>query len=98
MNLRERLSELEEESRTHLEEYLKLKRLAKLDELITNDDVAYSDFIDDLASKCLRMIDEEFYYQAVSRPSNHYDGKTTHDSNMYKRFLLDLVEKIDEEV
>ena len=96
MNLREKLSELEEDSRTHLTQYLNLKRIAKLDELITNDDVVYSDFIDDLASKCLRMIDEEFYYQAVSRPSN--DGDTYHDLNMYKRLLLSVVEKIDEEV
>ena len=96
MNLREKLSELEEDAKTHLTQYLNLKRIAKLDELITNDDVVYSDFIDDLASKCLRMIDEEFYYQAVSRPSN--DGDTYHDLNMYKRLLLSVVEKIDEEV
>tara|TARA_R100000963_G_C4619841_1_gene87676 strand:- start:638 stop:928 length:291 start_codon:yes stop_codon:yes gene_type:complete len=96
MNLREKLSELEEDAKTHLAQYLNLKRIAKLDELITNDDVVYSDFIDDLASKCLSMIDEEFYYQAVSRPSN--DGDTYHDLNMYKRLLLSVVEKIDEEV
>jgi len=96
MNLREKLSELEEESRAHLEEYLKLKRLAKLEELITNDDAVYADYVDDLASKCLRMLDEEFYYQAVCRPDNN--GDISHDLNMYKRFLLDLVEKIDAEV
>jgi len=70
--------------------------LAKLDELITNDDVVYADYVDDLASKCLRMLDEEFYSQVVCRPDNN--GDISHDLNMYKRFLLDLVEKIDEEV
>ena len=96
MNLREKLSELEEDSRTHLAQYLNLKRIAKLDELITNDDVVYSDFIDDLASECLQKIAEEFFFKAVKRPSN--DGGIYTDLNMYKRLLLSVVEKIDEEV
>ena len=96
MNLREKLSELEEESRTHLGQYLNLKRLAKLEELITNDDAVYADYVDDLASECLQKIAEEFFFKAVKRPLD--DGDTYHDLNMYKRFLLDLVEKIDEEV
>ena len=96
MNLREKLSELEEESRTHLEKYLLGKRIAKLEELITNDDAVYADYVDDLASECLQKIAEEFFLKAVKRPLS--DGDSYHDLNMYKRFLLDLVEKIDEEV